>query len=67
MTTTEIPATEIRKGDTVTLPSGRTVRIQRVHSSSTGVTELIFPAPLDGHAWLVRGTTVHRHHPKDHP
>ncbi len=54
-----IEATEIRKGDTVTLPSGRTVRIQRVHVTA-GITEIIFPAPFDGHLWLAAGTRVGR-------
>jgi hypothetical protein len=57
--TQTIPATEIVKGDTVTLPSGRTCRIQRV-SVRGGITEVIFPDPFEGHVWLTAGTLVER-------
>jgi hypothetical protein len=54
-----ITADEIRKGDTITLPSGRTRRIQRVHVSGSYV-EVIFPDPVEGHIWMKADQKVER-------
>ena len=54
-----ITADEISKGDTITLPSGRTRRIQRVHTVGRFV-EVIFPDMVEGHIWIKADEKVER-------
>ena len=50
-------AANIRKGQTILLPSGDIARIQRVNRVGNFV-EIIFPHPFNGHRFLSETATV---------
>ncbi len=56
-----IPAIHIREGDTVRLPSGTEIQVQRadfIHERT--MIELIADHPTHGHVYLLPGTHVKR-------